>query len=121
MKGAGSFIDYLRRTGWAVRVAIVGVCVALLFASGILAASLQEEAESELDAEQMLEQSCAMIEGVGRCNVIITYTEDGERVYAVAVLCDGGESLQVRSSLTELISSLYGIGTNRISVLKIKE
>lgn len=67
--------------------------------------------------EERTEQLCSAVEGVGECDVMITYGEGGE-VYAVAVLCDGAERASVRRSITELASSLFGIGTNRISVLK---
>ena len=70
--------------------------------------------------EAQLSELCSSIDGVGRCRVALTFGE-GEEVYAVAVLCDGAENAKVRSKVCELISSLYGIGYNRISVLKISE
>ena len=51
---------------------------------------------------------------------MITYSGDGE-VYAVAVLCDGAESALVRERLTSLVCSLFGVGANRVEILKIKE
>ncbi len=63
---------------------------------------------------------CSAVAGVGECRVMITYTDD-ERVYAVAVLCEGAESPSVRESVVSLASSLFGIGTNRISVLKLSK
>lgn len=71
--------------------------------------------------EARLADMCSEIDGVGECRVMITYSEDGESVYAVAVLCDGGDSVAVRERITELMVSLFGIGSNRISVLKIKK
>lgn len=73
--------------------------------------------------EERTAELCSLVDGVGDCRVMITYREgDGEeQVYAVAVLCDGAESVQVRAELTELICSLYGIGANRVKVLHLNE
>ena len=87
----------------------------------IFAAMQGGEAEevSDIGEEAALAEMCSSIDGVGRSVVMITYAEGGESVFAVAVLCEGAESLRVRERLTDMIGSLYGIGANRISVLKI--
>ena len=46
---------------------------------------------------------------------------EGDDICAVAVACEGGDIVEVRSRVCELISSLYGIGYNRITVLKLSE
>ena len=48
---------------------------------------------------------------------MVTY-KNGE-VYAVAVICRGADNPKVRERLTELITSMYGIGANRISIQKM--
>ena len=40
-------------------------------------------------------------------------------VVAALVLCEGADSLAVRQRVVSMISSLYGIGTHRIEVVKI--
>ena len=70
--------------------------------------------------EAELSELCSSVEGVGSCEVMISYTESGE-VYAVAILCEGADSVTVRSRLTELVGSLFGIGANRITILKIRK
>ena len=47
---------------------------------------------------------------------MINEGESGE-VYAVAVLCDGADSVKVRERIVDFMRSLYGIGANRVSVL----
>lgn len=79
-----------------------------------------EELSSPDTLEDRAEQMCSLVEGVGECEVMITYGDD-DSVYAVAVLCEGADRTQVRKSVTELITSLFGIGTNRISILKISK
>ena len=49
---------------------------------------------------------------------MITYR--GEEVYAVAVVCEGADSTAVRSDITELLTSIYGIGANRVEILPLK-
>ena len=77
-------------------------------------------AEKSPDEESRLSDIVSKVSGVGRCEVMINYTEDGE-VFGVIILCEGAESIVVRERLSDLLSSLYGIGANRISILKIRE
>lgn len=67
-----------------------------------------------------IEELCSATYGVGECRVLLSYAEDGERVVAVAVVCEGADSIEVRQRLTELLSSFYGIGYNRISIERLK-
>ncbi len=76
-------------------------------------------AEGERDEEERLAELCASIDGVGRCSVLLN-VRDGE-VVSAAVLCEGAENLEAVSDVKALISSLYGIGYNKISVLKLSE
>ena len=73
--------------------------------------------ETPPDEEARLEELCSKIEGVGECRVMVTY-KNGE-VYAVAVICRGADTPKVRERLTELITSMYGIGANRISIQRM--
>lgn len=115
----------------------------LLFAALALLSLGSNEAESsegttlyeyELRLEKELSELCSSIDGVGKCRVKITF-ETGEenlyrgsalietkppRVLGVSVVCQGGERASVRQELTELFSSLFGIGTNRIKISKLK-
>ena len=75
--------------------------------------------EKDRDEEARVSELCAGVAGVGRCSVMLNM-RDGE-VVSAAVLCDGADLLRVESDVKELISSLYGIGYNRISVLKLSE
>jgi hypothetical protein len=43
-----------------------------------------------------------------------------ETVESVIVICDGADSSQVRLTLTEMLSSFFGIGANRIRIEKKK-
>ena len=84
-----------------------------------------------LEAE--IESLCSDVDGVGSCRVFITFergvqdTYKGSniieskppRVLGVTVVCRGGDSDAVRSSVTEMICALFDIGYNRVAVLKL--
>ena len=78
-----------------------------------------EESES-FTLEERTAELCSLVNGVGECRVMITYGDD-ESVYAVAVLCDGAEAVSVQREITELTTSLFGIGANRVTILKISK
>ena len=81
---------------------------------------VRETKEVEIGLETKVSQMCSSTDGVGNSRVMITYKEDGE-VYAVAVLCEGADSIAVREKITGLVCSLFGIGAHRVSILKISE
>lgn len=77
-----------------------------------------DEVEAPVSEESELSELCSSVAGVGRCRVTVVLDSDGS-VSAVAVVCEGGDSLTVRARLTELITTLYGIGSNRVSIMKL--
>lgn len=89
----------------------------------LIGSNKTEVAEKATSATEIgIEELCSMTEGVGECRVHITYREGGEEsVYAVAIICEGADSVAVRERLTSLICSLYGIGANRVEILKMKK
>ncbi len=106
--------------------------VALLFGLGILLIFLGssgsgESVSDEVSTEESIEAICSLVEGVGECRVLISYGREGgswgtdgrEVIEGIVVVCEGGDSDGVRKRVTELLSSLYGIGTNRIRVEKL--
>lgn len=117
LKSDKRILDFLRGVGKTRILLLLFLGILLLLLSG---AFMGSEVAVIDGPEAQLSELCSSLEGVGRCRVALTFGE-GEEVYAVAVLCDGAENAKVRSKVCELISSLYGIGYNRISVLKISE
>ena len=110
------FFDFLRHGGGHIKAIALLLCGVLLI---LLASGGRTEDTGEMSREEALGQMCSSIDGVGECKVMISY--DGDEVYAVAVACVGGDSVEVKQCVSELISSLYGIGYNRISVMKISD
>lgn len=121
LKSDNCFLQFLSSSK---RLAVVGVAVAM----GILLILIGRNGAFETgnkvnEGEIAISELCSMTEGVGECRVHVTYREvDGEQtVYAVAVVCEGADSVAVRQRLTSLMRSLYGVGSNRVEILKMKK
>ena len=112
-----SFLDYVRKNKKSLLLLSVAAVFLILVCIGTSGSGERQEPEDE---ETRLSTIISEVSGVGRCEVMMNYTEEGE-VFGVIVLCEGAENVSVRERLTDLLSSLYGIGTNRISILKIRE
>ena len=81
--------------------------------------------------EKRLEKLCSEVDGVGRCTVMVTFSRGEEntykgsqlteskppRVLGVTVVCDGGDSAQVKARLSQMLCALFDIGANRVAVL----
>ena len=120
LKSDKSFFDFLRTQRGLWRVAIVlALGLLLILLSGGLRSCSTDTMHSEVGIEERTAEACSSIDSVGRCRVMITYGEEGD-VFAVAVLCEGAENDRVRADVVRLCTSLFGIGANRVSVLKIK-
>jgi hypothetical protein len=113
LKSDNKFFELLKnkKTVAILLVALSGAVLIFISGKGEITAAPETDELTEL---------CSSLEGVGECRTVINYGKDGE-VLAVAVLCQGAEQIEVRSKLYKLISNLYGLGYNRISVLKISE
>ena len=129
MNSGNVFLAFLKKKE-NLKYIILALVAAVLIVLGTCGKS--EEAVSYESDEEFVEarlsELCSSVKGVGKCRVMVSleYEEQKysskERVYrvsAVSVVCDGGEREAVRAALTELISALYGIGANRISVQEL--
>ena len=116
MRSDKQFFEFLRRGGGRYAlIALLGVVLLLLCGVGIEPTA---DATVQTEEERICEM-CSLLDGVGECRVMLS--RDGERVVAVTVLCDGADSVATRARITDMLSSFYGIGANRISVLKITD
>ena len=113
----GSFRSFLSHSGKAPKAAAILLLGALLIILGNAELGGQKDAREE----EKIAEICSVPEGVGECRVMVTYSPNGESVYAVAVLCEGAESAAVRGRITEMICALYGIGSHRVSVMKLSQ
>lgn len=135
-----SFIsDFFKKHSRVVILIVALVIGALLLFFSSVGAKTTDSAEQSLDEylselEERVAKSCSSVRGVGKCKVLITL-ERGEqstykgsslievkppKVLGVSVICEGADSDSVRLALTEMLTALFDIGTNRISILKLK-
>jgi hypothetical protein len=118
LKSENKFFEFLRAQSKG-QVLLILLCIGV----GILMLAIGRGDTANTSKSTLEEETaslCSSIVGVGECRVMITYADD-DRVYAVAVLCDGADSVSVRNEITALASSLFGIGTNRVTVLKLSK
>ena len=108
------FLGFLKKSKATLPILLL-VTVGIIF---IVISGFQGETRDESE-EDRLAEVCSGIEGVGRCSVVLNI-KDGE-VVSCAVLCEGGDLPTVKGEIKSLVSSLYGIGYNRIIVLKADE
>ena len=90
----------------------------ILALSLLLIGGTGQKTEAPKDLEEKTAELCSQVSGVGECRVMITYRDD--EVFAVAVLCDGADNIEVKHNLVSLISSLYGIGAHRVEILSLE-
>ena len=117
---------------------LLGVLL-LAFSGGSTATGKEKSADGDLsrylDAlEEETASLCASVRGVGKCRVMITLASGEETVYrggakigttpprvqSVTLVCDGGDSDRVRREMSAMLSALFDIGENRVTVLKLK-
>lgn len=118
MKSDKSFLDFLHSEKMKGKWILIALVAGLFIFTGSLGIGESDRVEENLD--DRVAEICSMTEGVGECRVMVTYTDSGD-VFGVAILCQGAESPVVRERLTSLICSVFGIGSNRVEILKISE
>ena len=105
------------------------IVLGLLLIGALLIFSPSESEDiGDDDIEAKLEELCSSLSGVGACRVMVTYdvvgktyaSEGRKVVESVTVVCKGADKVGVRAELTSMLSSLFGIGANRIHVSKMK-
>ena len=108
-----SFFEFLKtkRASPMLLLPILALSLLLLGGTG-------QKTEAPKDLEEKTAELCSQVSGVGECRVMITYRDD--EVFAVAVLCDGADNIEVKNNLKSLISSLYGIGAHRVEILSLE-
>ena len=133
------FLAFLkqRKNLMLLALALFGVIIALIpgfFSENASTESAEgeiEEYKTALEAE--LSELCSEVYGAGRCRVRVSFSTGFRCKYkgstliertppvidGVTVLCEGAGSSEVKRELSSLISALYGIGHNRICVLKL--
>ena len=108
-----SFFEFLKTKRASPMLLLPILALSLLLIGGT-----GQKTEAPKDLEEKTAELCSQVSGVGECRVMITYRDD--EVFAVAMLCDGADNIEVKHNLTSLISSLYGIGAHRVEILSLE-
>ena len=119
-RSEGGFLDFLKSRPRLLKAAAVLLLGLFLLLFGRTGANKSKTAAAVPTLEDRLEEACSSLDSVGECSVMISYGEEGE-VVAVLVLCEGADNVEVRADIKSLCGTLFGIGTNRVSVLKIQK
>jgi hypothetical protein len=89
--------------------------------------------EYKLRLENEIASICSDVFGVGKCRVFITLERGEQNVYkgssvietkppkvlGVTVVCRGADSDYVRAELTDMLTALFDVGSNRVAILKL--
>ena len=123
MKSDKSFLIFLKELLRGRRL-VFFILVAVLAVFLIFYGMREEKSESQLtgsDTEKRVEELCSSVAGVGECRVMLTFENgaDDGRVYSVVVVCEGADEVRVRREIKALVTTLFGIGSNRVSVVKL--
>ncbi len=120
MRSVNKIRDFLKSEGISRLIAPIAIGLAMLLLLSLVGNNDGKSEEEKAAAQPTLAEMCTAIDGAGECKVMLTYGDKGEKVTAAAVIYTGGGGLETERELKELISSLYGIGTNRIAVISAK-
>ena len=121
MKSDKSFLDFLSTGNSAVKIGAVLLLGVLLIFIGSFGGSKKAD-DTPADTEERTAEMCSLMEGVGECRVMITYSDANKNeVYAVLILCEGADSAIVRERIISACTSLYGIGSNRVEIQKLSK
>lgn len=122
LKSDKGFLEFLSSEGRALKLGglmLLGLILILIGNLGTRSGDVTSQADQT--AEERVAEMCSLMDGVGECRVMMTYSpdSDGGEVYAVLVLCDGADSVTVRERITSLFTSLYGIGAHRVEIQRL--
>lgn len=104
---------------YAIIFVVVGLALVIAGSVGFGGRGKSED-DVSLTEEDRLLSLCSEIDGVGECRVMLTFSTVGEKVESVAIVCRGADNVTVRRGLTDLVTALYGIGSNRVCISKMK-
>ena len=113
MMNLRSFFDYIKKDKRALLCLILFLLGFSLLIMGSLGKS-DSSADISSSEEEKIKSLCKSVEGVGECQVTLTY--EGENVAAIVVLCDGGDRISVQKRLSDMLVTLYDIGYNRVKI-----
>ncbi len=145
MIGVGDIKELLKSSRGIKIAFIIGAALIIMIAfGGVFTGGRKDKsdgndtavqlAEYESRLEQRLTDILSRIEGVGNVSVMVTLDTSGQTEYGrnadmllsvtapevrgVIVVCDGGDTLAVKSKVYDAVSGVFGINSLHISVTR---
>ena len=100
---------------YVIAVTVLGALL-LLLPPGSRAA--QPEPARAPTVQSEMERTLAAFDGVGELRLMLTVEPGTERWAGAVIVCEGGGSAAVRLQLTQAVSALTGLPSDRIAVVK---
>ena len=106
---------------YAIAVALLGVLL-LLLPTGSRREQSADPAlpQTRGSVQGEMEATLAAFDGVGQLRLMLTTEPSSERWEGAVVVCEGGGSAAVRLQLTQAVSALTGLPSDRITIVKGK-
>ena len=101
---------------YVAAVTLLGVLLMLLPSGGRQSAETVRTPERTVQSE--MEETLAAFDGTGRLRLMLTVEPGTERWAGAVVVCEGGGSAAVRLELTQAVSALTGLPSDKIAVVK---
>lgn len=102
---------------YALALALLGLLLTLI-PTGSRRETQSAAPESRPTVQSEMEAALAAFDGVGRLRLMLTVEPGTERWAGAVVVCEGGGSAAVRLQLTQAVSALTGLPSDRIAVVK---
>ena len=136
----GNFFTYIKENkNFRRALILISIGIALIFVSSSFGKTEEKSPEGitldeyKIRLEDEIASICSDVSGVGKCRVFITLERGEQNVYkgssvietkpprvlGVTVVCRGADSDRVRSELTDMLTALFDIGSNRVAILKL--
>ena len=118
--------DALLKNKYALIVVLAGILLLLIPSSGSPPAVHNEAPEFSLyEQERRISETLSLIEGAGKVTVILALRPSVEQVLppeylGALVVAEGADNAAVRLELLRAVAGLTGLGTDRITVAKMK-
>lgn len=120
-----SILERIRSAAGRFKYALAAVLAGVLLL--ILPTGTSRKADSEQTAQEPypavqseMERVLSAFDGVGRLRLMLTVVPGTERWAGAVIVCEGGDNAAVRLQLTRAVSSLTGLSSDKITVVKGK-
>ncbi|MGN0771699.1 MAG: hypothetical protein ACI4MI_03835 [Christensenellales bacterium] len=74
------------------------------------------------ELSKQVAQVLSNVEGVGNCNVLITYEdEEQNQIKGVVVVADGGDNVEVKIKIIDAVCALVDVKSDKIKIYKMNK